>query len=159
MYQSPLTVPRVLHAHIPLESVADRTPRHQEVLTNDGPLLLPPDDPRSQRISRITARLITALEEQEHHVVSGATWPPRSQELGRVLAERDAAMGLVHRGEGEYRVRYQPSGTAKSTFMPWRPATSNPLKKLESADWNLYVIDMVRHLSEPSKLNRRDGLY
>jgi hypothetical protein len=137
----------LFHAYIPIESVADRIPRHQEVLTNDGPLLLPPDDPRCQRVSRITARLITALEEQENHVVSGATWPPRSQELGRVLAERDAAMGLVHRGEGEYRVRYQPSGTAKSTFMPWRPATSNPLKKLESADWNLYVIDMVRPAS------------
>lgn len=39
--------------------------------------------------------------------------------------------------------RYKPSGTAKSTFMPFRPQSSNPLKRLESADWNLYVVDMV----------------
>jgi hypothetical protein len=110
------------------------------VLKNDGPLLLPPSDPRSQRVARVASRLVTALEEQDHHIVCGATWPPRSQELGRVIAEREAMMV----GGGDYHnIQYHPSGTARSSFMPWRPATSNPLKKLESADWNLYVIDLV----------------
>lgn len=40
--------------------------------------------------------------------------------------------------------RYRPSGTASSTYIPWRPTSSNPLKKLETADWNLYVLESVR---------------
>jgi hypothetical protein len=108
--------------------------RHQEVLRNDGGLLLPPDDPLSQRVSRVTSRLITALEEQDSHIVHGAAWPPKSP--GDVLSEREKA---DRRGD----VQYAPSGRTKSTFMPWRPVSSNPLKILESADWNVYVIDLV----------------
>ena len=111
--------------------------RHNELLHADGRLLLPPDDPRSQRVARVTSHLVTALEEQDHHVVCGATWPPRSQELARVMAEREDGM---KRGGGE---NWKPSGTAKSTFMPWRPESGNPLKQLESGDWNLYVVDLV----------------
>jgi len=112
--------------------------RHQEALKADGPVLLPPSDPRCQRISRIMTRLITALEEQDHTVVSGASWPPRgSGDLARVISEREASEGR------DLEARYQPSGVAQSTFMPFRPVTSNPLKKLESADWNLYVVDLV----------------
>ena len=112
--------------------------RHEEVLKNDGEFLLPPEDPRSQRVARVTSRLVTALEEQQNHVVCDATWRPRSSELSRVMSEREASQG---RGI-EYR--YKPSGVAKSSFIPFRPATSNPMKTYESADWNLYVIDMVR---------------
>lgn len=112
--------------------------RHQDVLIADGPLILPPDDPQSRKVHRVTCRLVTALEEQDHHVISGASWPPRSQELGRVISEREAALS------GGREIAYQPSGVAKSSFMPWRPVSSNPLKKLESADWNLYVVDLVR---------------
>lgn len=112
--------------------------RHSEVLKADGPVLLPTTDPRSQKITKIMTRLVTALEEQDHTVVSGASWPPRhSNELGRVISEREASEGR------ELEERYHPSGVAKSTFMPFRPQTSNPLKKLETADWNLYVIDLV----------------
>lgn len=112
--------------------------RQQEVLRLDGPLLLLPSDPRSQRVSRVTSRLITALEEQDNHVVHGAAWPPKSHETehGCGLTEREAA-------DGRGGMKYAPSGKTKSTFMPWRPETSNPLKVLESADWNLYVIDLV----------------
>lgn len=113
------------------------TTRHQDVLKHDGALLLPPEDPQSKRVARVTSRLVTALEEQQHHVVCDATWPPRSSELGRVISEREAAYGDPH---GE---RYKPSGVATSSFMPFRPVSSNPLKKLETGDWNLYVIDLV----------------
>lgn len=83
-------------------------------------------------------RLVTALEEQDHFVVSGASWPPRSKnDLGRLMSETEAREGR------ELEERYKPSGVAQSTFMPFRPETSNPLKKLESADWNIYVIDLV----------------
>lgn len=111
--------------------------RHLDVLRNDGPLLLPPSSEYSQRVARVTSRLVTALEETESHVVHGAAWPPRSQELGRVMSEREASEGR------NLEDRYKPSGVADSNFMPFRPASSNPLKKLEGADWNLYVIDMV----------------
>ena len=110
--------------------------RHREVLNNDGALFLPPDDPRSERVVAVASRLITALEEQDHHMVCDATWPPKSQDLARVIAEREALEGRGSRST-------QPSGVAKSSFMTWRPATSNPLKHIESGDWNLYVIDMV----------------
>ena len=118
--------------------------RHHDVLKSDGPLLLPSTDPSSRRVSRVTSRLVTALEEQEHHVVCSASWPPRSAELGRVISEREASEGR------SVEERFKPSGVATSSFMPFRPASSNPLKTLESADWNLYVIDMVsqRHEDE-----------
>jgi hypothetical protein len=84
-------------------------------------------------------RLVTALEAQDNLVVSGATWPPRNSinDLGRVMSEREASEGK------SLNERFVPSGTAKSNFMPFRPVSSNPLKTLESADWNLYLIDMV----------------
>lgn len=108
------------------------------MLKSDGPVLLPSTDPRCQKVTQIMTRLVTALEEQDHTVVSGASWPPRSKnDLGRVMSEREASEGRA------LEDRYRPSGVAQSTFMPFRPATSNPLKKLESADWNLYVIDLV----------------
>lgn len=112
--------------------------RHQDVLTSDGALLLSSEDPQSQRVARVTSRLITALEEQQEHVVSDAAGAPRSSDLSRVISEREAARGRDLEG------KYKPSGVAHSSFMPFRPVTSNPLKRLEAADWNLYVIDLVR---------------
>lgn len=104
------------------------------MLLHDGPLLLPPDDPRCKQVARVATRLITALEEQDGHVVYGASWPPRDQ-----------VIKAVHdREEREDRLdRYKPSGTAKSSYMPFRPETHNPLKQLEAADWNIYVFDLV----------------
>ena len=86
----------------------------------------------------MTSRLITALEEQDNHVVYGAAWPPKAHDpaIKHGLNEREAA-------DGRGMVHYAPSGIAHSSFMPWRPVSSNPLKTLESGDWNLYVIDMV----------------
>ncbi|WVQ84705.1 hypothetical protein IAT38_006861 [Cryptococcus sp. DSM 104549] len=123
------------------EEMAWSRRKHNEVLHNDGPLILPAGDPRCQQVSRVMVRLVTALEEQDHHVVHGASWPPKIQELSRVMNEREAGR------------TYNPSGSAKSTFMPFRPATSNPLKQLETADWNIYVIDLpqVQAFALPSK--------
>ncbi|EIW72227.1 hypothetical protein TREMEDRAFT_25120 [Tremella mesenterica DSM 1558] len=123
------------------EEMAWSRRKHTEVLNSDGRFLLSPADPQSKRVSRITSRLVTALEEQDHHVVCGATWPPRSQELARVINERDQEK------------KYEPSGTAHSSFMPWRPDTSNPLKRLESADWNVYLVDLpqIQAFALPSK--------
>ncbi|KAK8853164.1 hypothetical protein IAR55_003865 [Kwoniella newhampshirensis] len=136
------------------EEMAWSRRKHQEVLRNDGPLLLPSTDSRSQQVSRVMTRLVTALEEQDNHIVSGASWPPKSQELSRVITERELlqAQGLGKLGPN---VSFAPSGTAKSTVMPFRPASSNPLKRLEleTADWNLYVIDspQLNAFALPSK--------
>lgn len=101
---------------------------------HDGPLLLPPEDPRCEQIARVATRLVTALEEQDGHVIAGAAWPPR-QQLLRAIHEKE---------EREDRLdRYKPSATAKSSYMPFRPESSNPLKLLESADWKIYVFDLV----------------
>ncbi|WWC94761.1 hypothetical protein V866_001610 [Kwoniella sp. B9012] len=130
------------------EEMAWSRRKQQEVLRNDGPLILPPEDERSKQVARVTSKLITALEEQDQHIIHGASWPPRSQELSRVMSEREAEYGQDRR-----RVHFKPSATARSTFMPFRPVTSNPLKKLESADWNLYVIDLpqMNAFALPSK--------
>ncbi|WWC64647.1 uncharacterized protein I303_107258 [Kwoniella dejecticola CBS 10117] len=137
------------------EEMAWSRRKQQEVLRNDGPLILSEDDERCKQVSRVTTKLVTALEEQDHHIIHGASWPPRSQELSRVIAEREAQFGLTPTTEETQRrhVHYKPSGTAHSTFMPFRPATSNPLKKLESADWNLYVVDLpqMNAFALPSK--------
>lgn len=110
--------------------------RQKEILRNDGHKLLPPNDPRSRQVARVTTRLITALEEEDRHIVYGANWPPKSQELSRLISERESLIGE----EGRY---YPPSGTAKSTYVPYRPPTRNPLKQFESPDWRVYVIDSV----------------
>ncbi|WVR00221.1 hypothetical protein IAU59_007363 [Kwoniella sp. CBS 9459] len=143
------------------EEMAWSRRKQQEVLRHDGPLILPGDDPRSQQVSRVTSKLVTALEEKDNFTVHGASWPPRNQELSRVMSEREALLGDlasgtsvgVGAGSGRREVHYKPSGTARSTFMPFRPATSNPLKKLETADWNLYVVDLpqMNAFALPSK--------
>ncbi|WWC91647.1 uncharacterized protein L201_006593 [Kwoniella dendrophila CBS 6074] len=139
------------------EEMAWSRRKQQEVLRHDGPLILPPDDGRSQQVSRVTTKLVTALEEQDQHIIHGASWPPRSQELSRVISEREAQaaiqLGIDPDQMQKRHVNYKPSGTARSTFMPFRPATSNPLKKLESADWNIYLIDLpqMNAFALPSK--------
>ncbi|WVW86100.1 hypothetical protein I302_108139 [Kwoniella bestiolae CBS 10118] len=134
------------------EEMAWSRRKQQEVLRNDGPLILPPEDERSQQVARVTSRLITALEEQDHHIIHGASWPPRSQALSRVISEREAETEFGTTAARRH-VHFRPSATAHSTFMPFRPVTSNPLKKLESADWNLYVIDLpqMNAFALPSK--------
>ncbi|WVR07731.1 hypothetical protein IAU60_004774 [Kwoniella sp. DSM 27419] len=129
------------------EEMAWSRRKHQEVLRHDGPLILPADDPRSEQVQRVTSRLVTALEEQGNYTVHGASWPPRSQELSRVISEREAALGSGR------EVHYSPSATATSSYMPFRPASSNPLKRLETADWNLYVVDLpqMNAFALPSK--------
>nr|XP_031860461.1 uncharacterized protein CI109_004072 [Kwoniella shandongensis]KAA5527533.1 hypothetical protein CI109_004072 [Kwoniella shandongensis] len=138
------------------EEMAWSRRKHQEVLRNDGLLLLPSTDPRSLQVSRVMTRLITALDEQDRHFVSGASWPPKQpQNLSRVISERELlqAQGMGKLGS---EVSFEPSGKAKSTVsMPFRPASSNPLKRLEleTADWNLYVIDspQLNAFALPSK--------
>ncbi|TYJ51389.1 hypothetical protein B9479_008039 [Cryptococcus floricola] len=129
--------------------------RQKDILKQDGPNLLPPSNPLSQKASRITARLITALEEQDRHIVCGANWPPASQELSRVMSQREAMLSGsgVEGGGGDRERWYEPSGTAKSGYLPYRPESRNPLKKVESGDWRLYVIDSpdINAFALPSK--------
>jgi len=105
------------------------------VLLHDGPLLLPADDPRSIKAGRVATRLVSALEEQEQNIVSGAEWPPREYKT------------RFENGDDDRLSRYYPSACAKSGLLPFRPASSNPLKdtNIENVDWNIYVIDMVSH--------------
>ncbi|KAL1409942.1 hypothetical protein Q8F55_003941 [Vanrija albida] len=122
--------------------------KHKEVLMHEGPLLLPPDDPRSRQVERVTARIITALEEQDKHVVSGAAWPPR-EDFAASMSEREERFGDY---SGRLS-RFEPSATAHSAYMPFRPQSQNPLKNMESADWNIYIIDhpQLNAFALPSK--------
>lgn len=60
-----------------------------------------------------------------------------------MISEREAYEAERTGRDMRYERHFAPSGTARSTFMPFRPASSNPLKRLEAADWNIYVIESV----------------
>jgi hypothetical protein len=84
----------------------------------------------------VISRLVTALEQQEQQLIHGASWPPRHHtgEVNRLQEEK----------EKERRHGFEPSATAASNFLPFKPGTSNPLKVLEGGDWNVWVVDQVR---------------
>lgn len=44
----------------------------------------------------------------------------------------------------EARTSIRPSAKTESAFLPYRPESSNPLKIIESRDWDLFVVDMPR---------------
>lgn len=115
--------------------------RHKEVLSHDGPLILPSTDLRSEQIARIATRLVTALEEQDDHVVCGAAWPPREDIMDEIYDHEDRMTRRRSRA-----IEYKPSATAHSNFVPFRPLSSNPLKgqNIKAADWNIYIVDLVR---------------
>lgn len=119
--------------------------KFDDVLSQDGPLLLPPSSPITHRVARVSNRLIKALQEEDDHIVSGASWPPKDKalELSKVMAERA-------RGKD---VKYEPSAKAGGDAVPHRPETTNPLKKLEGGDWSLYVVDLpkINAFALPSK--------
>lgn len=105
------------------------------MLHHDGPLVLPPDDPRSIKVGRVTERLITAIEEREGTIVHGAPW----------LAKEEPDE-LAHRSESlSPHERYLPSATAHSTAIPHQHESRNPFKQrnVKNTDWNVYVIDSV----------------
>lgn len=108
--------------------------KFEEVIAQDGPRLLTSSDPRVQMVARVATRLITALEEDDRHLVHGASWPPRghTDELAKVMDERQKGLKM-----------YEPSATATSGSMPFRPDSRNPLKMLEQGDWNIWVVDSV----------------
>lgn len=123
--------------------------RFDEVLTHDGPLLLPSTSPLTQRVSRVCTRLVQALEEEDQTVIHGASWPPKDRvsELSKVIAERErrnsGGVGGGGGSDGRGGTRYEPSAKASSAVMPFRPESANPLKVLEGGDWSLYVVDLV----------------
>jgi len=44
----------------------------------------------------------------------------------------------------EARTSVSPSARTNSSFLPFRPESSNPLKIIESRDWDLFVVDLPR---------------
>jgi len=127
------------------EEMAWARRKFEEYVQHDGPLLLKADDPRVERVARVTTRLVTALEQQEQHMIHGASWPPRHHtgEVNRVQEEQEKSR----------RHGFEPSATAASSFLPFKPGTSNPLKVLEGGDWNVWVVDQpkINAFALPSK--------
>lgn len=105
-------------------------------MRHDGPLILPPDDPRSIKVGRVTERMITAIEEQEGTVVHGAAWS------GHEEPGTPAAPGQPI----DLDERYQPSATAHSAAICHHHESRNPFKRrnVKNTDWNVYVIESVR---------------
>lgn len=44
----------------------------------------------------------------------------------------------------EARTSIRPSARTDSSFLPFKPESSNPQKIIESRDWDLFVIDLPR---------------
>ncbi|KAH8085901.1 peptidase family M48-domain-containing protein [Filobasidium floriforme] len=141
------------------EEMAWSMKKFDEVLTHDGPLLLPSTSPLTQRVSRVCTRLVQALEEEDQTVIHGASWPPKDRvsELSKVIAERErrnsGGVGGGGGSDGRGGTRYEPSAKASSAVMPFRPESANPLKVLEGGDWSLYVVDLpkINAFALPSK--------
>ncbi|BEI80257.1 hypothetical protein CcaverHIS002_0107860 [Cutaneotrichosporon cavernicola] len=124
--------------------------KHKEVLAHDGPLVLSSDDPRSQQVVRVATRLVTALEEQNDNVVSGAAWPPREDIMDAIYDHEDRMSRRRPR-----LIEVEPSAVAHSNFVPFRPLSSNPLKgdNIKASDWDIYIIDLpqLNAFALPSK--------
>ncbi|KAF8678172.1 Peptidase family M48 [Rhizoctonia solani] len=136
--------------------------RFTECLLDDGPHLLREGDPRVEQVRRVAERLFTVIEDgvfDADHVVSSPGWPPRSEEpqlaqlqtpggpwsTGRRVHVTPASFGKM-----QAQLLYPPSATAESTFMPFRPETSNPTKVIDDQSWKLYVVDLVSEISHAS---------
>ncbi|GAB1525538.1 hypothetical protein RhiTH_008701 [Rhizoctonia solani] len=130
--------------------------RFTECLLDDGPHLLREGDPRVEQVRRVAERLFTVIEDgvfDADHVVSSPGWPPRSEEpqlaqlqtpggpwsTGRRVHVTPASFGKM-----QAQLLYPPSATAESTFMPFRPETSNPTKVIDDQSWKLYVVDLPK---------------
>ncbi|KLT42312.1 hypothetical protein CC85DRAFT_285716 [Cutaneotrichosporon oleaginosum] len=124
--------------------------KHKEVLAHDGPLILPPDDLRSEQVARVATRLVTALEEQNDNVVCGAAWPPREDIMEAIYDHEDRMSRRRTRV-----IEVEPSAVAHSNFVPFRPLSSNPLKgeNIKASDWDIYLIDLpqLNAFALPSK--------
>ncbi|POW20635.1 hypothetical protein PSHT_03361, partial [Puccinia striiformis] len=107
--------------------------RFEEIVASDGHLIVGPQDPRTQMVKEICDRLMTALDLDS--TVSAAAWP-RSTDL-----EEERRTG---RRVEPSRKDIKSSAITGSDLLPWKPESSNPEKKLESDDWELFIIDLPR---------------
>ncbi|KAH9455264.1 hypothetical protein Pst134EA_022738 [Puccinia striiformis f. sp. tritici] len=107
--------------------------RFEEIVASDGHLIVGPQDPRTQMVKEICDRLMTALDLDS--TVSAAAWP-RSTDLGE---ERRTGRRVE-----PSRKDIKSSAITGSDLLPWKPESSNPEKKLESDDWELFIIDLPR---------------
>lgn len=107
--------------------------RFEDLIASDGRLIVGPQDPRTQMVKNICDRLMTALD--LNSPVSAAAWP-RSPHI-------DYQTRHEHHTEGRRR-EIKSSAIASSDLLPWKPESSNPQKKLESNDWELFIIDSPR---------------
>ncbi|KAA1089236.1 hypothetical protein PGT21_011017 [Puccinia graminis f. sp. tritici] len=107
--------------------------RFEDLVSTDGDLIVGPQDPRTQMVKEICDRLMTALDLDSP--VSAAAWP-RNPEI-------DEQHHFGRRVEPS-RKEIKSSATASSDLLPWKPESSNPEKKLESNDWELFIIDSPR---------------
>ncbi|WAR61727.1 hypothetical protein PtB15_12B417 [Puccinia triticina] len=104
--------------------------RFEDLVASDGHMIVGPHDPRTQMVKEICDRLMTALDLDSP--VSAAAWP-RSPEA-------DDPPRFGRRLEPS-RKQIKSSAIAGSDLLPWKPESSNPEKKLESHDWELFIID------------------
>lgn len=112
------------------EEMAWSQKRFQDVLEAEAPLILSESDERVQVLKRVCNKLIEAMDSD--NTVCTAIWP------------RDDAEVLERIRRFEARTSIRPSAKTESAFLPYRPESSNPLKIIESRDWDLFVVDMPR---------------
>ncbi|KAG9038665.1 hypothetical protein FRB95_000255 [Tulasnella sp. JGI-2019a] len=119
-------------------------------LAEEGPLILPPDDPRVKQVLRVTEKLIAALGDslESTHIVSSASWPNTLSSSFFEIFFKDDDENFFQRRDLRHDVKkpedYSPSAIAKSQHLPYRLESSNPMKVFAEEDWKVYVIDLPK---------------
>lgn len=102
--------------------------RFDDLLASEASHILPGTDERVRLVKKVCDRLITALD--VNSPVSAAAWPRDTAEIKERLRRAELRNGVV------------PSAKTASALLPFRPETSNPEKRLEERDWDLFVVSV-----------------
>ncbi|KAG8879217.1 guanine nucleotide-binding protein subunit alpha [Tulasnella sp. 332] len=119
-------------------------------LAEEGPLILPPEDPRVKQVLRVTERLLTGLGDTlgSQHIVSSANWPSTLSSSFFELFFHDDQENFYQRRDLRHDIKkpedYSPSAVAESRQLPYRLESSNPMKIFAEEDWKVYVIDLPK---------------
>ncbi|ORY89811.1 peptidase family M48-domain-containing protein [Leucosporidium creatinivorum] len=97
--------------------------KFDEIIMTEEHLLLPPDDPRVAVVKRVCDRLVQTLND-------------------------DSPLSCFSYAEMDQTREYQrrkivPSARTEAAML-WMPETSNPQKRVQRSDWDIFVVDLPK---------------
>ena len=130
IHQSPVTARYKLLLMSEREEIEWARARFDEVVRDEGALVLPSSDPRVKLVRRVASRLIQSLH--DHAPVSCVQFP------------RDDMIERLNARPAPSRPQLPASATIEAISMPWTVPSSNPEKRMPSHKWDVYLIDLPK---------------